>query len=211
MAVFKTLWRWLNKHEVISGLFVTILGVWIAFWLTGLGEQSSLDRVTKQRLHLAVLEAQYNIRDANEILNDYAEAVDPNRLKVNVRRLNSTAATAAFCDAHILSLLPLHKVSLLNGYMNEINLLNQTLQMHQGVLESQGYKTTSQEREFRQKVCDNAAGVIAMAKVLEEEFSEYFDANLYDQCSMEAIRNRVQSIKEENLKGEAPFPKKEQN
>jgi len=53
-------WQWLIRHEIVSGFFVTMLGVWAAFWLTRLGERKALDGATRQRLHIVVLESQYN-------------------------------------------------------------------------------------------------------------------------------------------------------
>jgi hypothetical protein len=197
----------LNKHEVISGFFVTMLGVLAAFWLAGLDEQRAMDRTTKQRLHLVVLEAEYNGKFAREIFGDCAEAADPNVIRSSVRRLNTAAATAAFQDAHVLSLLPLHKVSLLNSYLSDVGLLNQALQMHQGVLESQGYKTTPQERDVRQKVRENAADVSASALVLQEELTEYFDKTLYNFEELKRIQDRINFIKEKTLKGEASLSK----
>ena len=122
------IWRWLNK----AGFFVTMLGVLAAFWLTGIGEQKALDKVTKQRLHIAVLESQYNGTIAKRIIDDCANT---SGLNFSIDRLDSTAATAAFEDTNVLLFLPHYKVSLLRSYANAIATLNQALQVHQSVIE----------------------------------------------------------------------------
>lgn len=190
-------WRWLRKH--MSGIIVTMVGVFAAFWFTGLGEQSALDRTTRQKLHLVVLEAKYNSRITKQFLHDYAEAADPNVIRINVKRPNTIAATAAFRDANILALVPLHKVSLLRGYMNEIDTLNRSLQIHQSVLESQGYKASQQEKIARQKVCDDAANVFGITFVLQEELKEYFDKKAYDTEKIKKFQERMKLIREKTL------------
>ena len=207
MALFKfvrKLWRWLNKHELVSGFFVIMLGVWAAFLLAGLGEQIALDRATEQRLHLVVLEAQYNCRIAKEIFRDYAEPPDPNTIRINIKRPNSIVVTTAFQETNLLAFLPLHKVSFLRSYVNIISTLNQSLQVHQGVLESQGYKKSIQEKQARRNVRDNAAAVYANVYVLQEELKEHFDPRFFDRKEAKRIEDRVRCIKEKVLKGEFP-------
>jgi hypothetical protein len=199
-------WSWLKEHKynVITGFFVAVAAVWIAFGLAGIGEQWAQDRATKQRLHLARLESVYNGIDAKSICRDYVESADPNTIRINVKRLNPVAATVAFQDANILSFLPGHKVTLLRGYLDDIDTLNQALQIHQGLLESQGYKTSQQEKEVRQEVRKIAAGVYGMALVFYEELTEYRDPELFDLEEIESLQNRARCIKERCLEGEFP-------
>jgi len=208
MSTFKfvyRLWqqlnRWSKKHEIIPGFLVTMLGVLAAFWLAGIGEQWGRDRTTAQRLHLAILEAKYNNGTVQEILSIYADVSDSNdsNLKIDVRRLDSTAAIAAFQDTNILSFLPFHKVSLLRGYLNDINTLNQTLQTYQSVLESRGYQKTLQEKALRQTGYENAAAVSAAIIVLQEQLKEYFDEKSYNLEEIKKIQDRMESIKSEIL------------
>jgi hypothetical protein len=123
--------QWIDGHPVLRDLFVTIVGVWIAFWLTGLGEKYTLDRTTKQRLYLAVFEIQYIVMDANNILSAYSRPDDPTKVDIEINSLRAIAAEAAFQDPHISSILPLRLVFLLGAYLNSINTLNQVLQMDQ--------------------------------------------------------------------------------
>ena len=206
LRLVNSCWCWLKKH--FSEFIVTMCGVWAAFYLAGWGEQKALDKATQQRLHLVVLEARYNCDTAKKICRDYVEAVDPNIIRVRAERPNTTAATAAFQDANVLSFVPLHKISFLRGYLHDIETLNQILQIHQGVLESQGYKASQQEKNVRQKVHENAATVFATAHVLQEELAKYFHEKSYDLEEIKGIRDRVNCIKEEVLKGEFP-PSKE--
>ena len=194
---------WLKEHkyEVISGFFVAVAVVYIAFWLTGRGERNALYRATQQRLHLVVLEAQYNGTDAKEILDNYADA---NSFGINLNRPKCFAAVAALQDTNILLILPLHKVSLLRSYVNSISTLNQSLQVHQEILESQNYKNVKQAR---QNVHENAAAVFAMCQVLQEELRGHFDESLYDQKEAKRIERRIKHIKRKPLKGEVSLSK----
>ena len=205
---------WLYKHKyevisgflvaVVSGFLVTMLGVWAAFELAAHGQKKALDRATKQMLHLVVLEAQYNGTDANEILGTYADA---NSLGINLNRPNSFVAAAAFQDSNILSILPLHKLSLLRSYVNSISTLNKSLQVHKAVLESQGYKMSPQEKDARQNVHENAAAVWAIAFVLLEELKGHFDASLYDRKEAKRIEGRIKYIKRKALENEVSLSK----
>lgn len=199
-------WSWIKEHkyEVISGFIVAVSAVYIAFWLAWWGEQRGLRRTTKQKLHLVYLEAQYNITDAKGILDGYG---DPNSFGINLNRPNSMAASVALEDANILAFLPLHKVSLLRSYANAISTLNQSLQVHQGVLESLNYNDGIQEKQARQIVSKNAAAVCAGAHVLQEELKEYVDETFFDQGEAERIENRIKSIKRKALKGEVSLSK----
>ncbi|HET6455082.1 MAG TPA: hypothetical protein VFI02_11815 [Armatimonadota bacterium] len=202
--VARNSWGWLTKQALISGFLVTMLGVYAAFWLTGLGEQGGLDCTTKQRLHLAVLESQYNGTIAMRIVADLA---DTSSVIMNIDRLDSSAATAAFEDANALSFLPNHKVSLLRSYANAIATLNRSLETHQDVLQSSDYARSSTEGSVRQNVRSNAASVIAMAVVLQEEMKEYFDDNAYDHQEIERLEARVKNIKAKALRGEVTLSK----
>ena len=203
---FSGYWPWLKKHkyDLVSGFLVTVAAVFIAFWLTGLGEQKTLDRIILQKLELAYVENLYNGTAAKEILDTYADA---NSLGINVNRPNSTAALVAFQDSNVLQLLPIHKVSLLRSYVDSISTLNQSLLVHQGVLETQNYRRTTQEKEARQNVHKNAAAVFAMSFVLLEELKEYTDQQSPDWKNIKRLENRIKFIKGKALKGEVTLSK----
>lgn len=202
----KFCWHWLNKHEVISGFVVTILGVWAAFELAGWGEQNTLDRATQNRLHLVVIEAQYNGTAAKDILDSYADA---NNLRINLSRLDSASTLAAFQDSNVFQFLPTHKVSLLRTYVNNISSLNQSLLVHQGVLETQNYRRTTQEKEAREKVRENAAAAFSMSQVLLEELKEYDVDVLFDRKEADRIENRSKLIKDLALKGQVSLSRED--
>lgn len=192
------------SRSLISGFLATMLGVFVAFWLAGLGEQRALDTATKQRLHLAYLESGYNAVIAKDILDEYAEKND---VKIAVKRLGSTAASAAFQDANVLSLLPNLKVSLLRSYVDAIGDLNQSLEIHRGIVEHFGYKQTVPETISRQDVRSKAAAVFGYVVVLQEELKEYFDKELYDDDEKSAIEKRLKDAAAKALRGEASLSK----
>lgn len=198
----KFCWCWLKKH--FSEFIVTMFGVWAAFGLAGWGGQAVLDKTTQQRLQLAYMENLYNGTAAKEILDTYADA---NSLGINVNRPNSTAALAAFQDSNVLQFLPIHKVSLLRSYVNSISTLNQSLQVYQGLLETQNYRRTTQAKESRQNVHENAAAVFAMSFVLLEELKEYRDEQSPDWENIKRIENRIKLVKVKALKGEVTLSK----
>ncbi len=205
-------WPWLQEHKyevmsgflvtMLAGFLVTMLGVFAAFKLEGRGKQEALNKATQQRLHLVLLEAQYNSRDVNEILDNYADA---NSCSINLNRPSSTIATITLQDTNILLILPLHKISLLRSYVNSISILNQSLQVHLMVLESQGLKQgfnikTPLEKRTRQIVHENAAATHAICQVLKEELKGHFDTCFYDKEEAERLEERIKLIKRKALK-----------
>ena len=201
-AFLKFCWWWLKKH--FSEFIVTMFGVWAAFWLAGWSGQAALNENTLQRLQLAYMENLYNGTAAKEILDTFA---DVNSLSINVNHPDSTAALAAFQDSNVLQFLPIHKVSLLRSYVNSISTLNQSLQVYQGLLETQNYRRTTQVKESRQNVHENAAAVFAMSFVLLEELKEYRDEQSPDWENIKRIENRIKFVKGKALKGEVTLSK----
>jgi hypothetical protein len=197
----RIVWQWANKHDIISGFFVTMLGVWAAFWLTGLGEQRSLDSRTKQRLHIVVLESQYNGTTAKKIMDACADSV------IILERPDAAATLAALDDANILTFLPHHKVSLLRSYANAITVLNEALRAYQTALENAEYRQTPAEARIRENVRSNAAAMLANVVVLQEELDPYFDKTTYDHEVMQRLEERVKYIKAKVLRGEVPLSK----
>jgi hypothetical protein len=205
-GAFTRLHAWTSRHEIVPGFLVTMAGVYAAFWLTGLGEHRALDNATRQRLHLVVLESQYNGTTAKQIVDAYADSA---AMSVSVDRPNAAVAAAALGDANILGFLPLHKVSTLQSYAAAVATLNQALQVHQRVLESAGYRPTPAEVSIRENVRSNAASVLAMAIVLREQLGPYFDETAYDHEAMRRIEDRVRYIKAKALAGEVHLSKEE--
>lgn len=189
---------WLIKHEVIPGFIVTMLGVWAAFWLTGLGEQYALNKTTRQRLNFVFLESEHNAVVVSAILNDFAEA---DVASINIGRLDSSATTAAFQDANILSFLSLERVSFLRTYINSIRTLNQAMQTYQRVFASEGYRTTSRVEKMRQLVHSNAAVVAADGAIIQQELEEHLDESAFDKEKLKNMGDRRKQYKESALKG----------
>ena len=62
---------WLRPRELISGFIVTLLGVLVALLTTSYIEHRHLDKLTKERLHIATLEIQRNHKASEKILSSY--------------------------------------------------------------------------------------------------------------------------------------------
>jgi hypothetical protein len=120
-----------------------------------------------------------------------------------------TAATAAFEDPNTLSFLPHHKTSLLRSYINAVATLNEALRVHESVIQQAAYGSTPVELSIRANVRSNAASVVAMSKVLQEQLEPYFDSSSYDHEEIRQIEDRVRYIKSKALKGEVRFSKEE--
>ena len=201
-----TVWQWANKHAILSALFVTAVGVLIAFLLAGWGGRKALNRATEQRLHLVVLEVQYNGTIAKEVVDGSANS---SAATVRTERPHTPAAAAALQDSNILASLPYHKVSLLRSYIDAVATLNEALEVHQRVLEVAGYVPTPAEATIRQQVRSEAAAVLAMAVVVREELDSYFDPRTYDHEAMRRIEDRVKLIKGKALIGQVSLSKEE--
>lgn len=80
--------------------------------------------------------------------------------------------------------------------------MNRVLQIHQGILESKGYKMSETEEGFRPEICRKAAEAYAEAIVLQEELDKYFDRSGYYRKDKKRIEERITAIKEKALKGE---------
>ena len=202
---------WAKKYEFISGIIVALLLIWVSSWVTGRAEQGALDKTTTQRLQLALVEGDYNEGYAKAIFDRTDTDADPNaeskRLPILIYRPSSHATLAAFQNANILRLIPLHRVSLLKSYVDSVRTLNQALQVHQGVLETHIYRSTDQENQIRQNVHDNAAALSAVSKVLGEELKDYVDNKLFDTEAAKKIQERIRLYKERALKNGISLPK----
>ncbi len=196
--------RWLIKQGLLSGFVATMLGVLAAFWLTGQGEQRALDNATRQRLHIVVLECQYNLTNAVEITRHVASPGT-----VSVRRLDTVAAAAAFGDANILAVLPKHEVSMLRAYINAVATLNEALQLHRSLVAGGGRGLALADDLVRENLRPNAAAVAANAHVLQEKLSPYFDEADYDHEEMKRIEARLEHVKAGVLKGNFRLSKEE--
>jgi len=207
LTVWKSLkreWKCLSKLQIILGFVATMLGVLAAFWLRGCGEQNALDIATRQRLHIAVLESQYNGTDAVEIMRDCASSGT-----VSIRRLDTVAAAAAFGDANILRVLPKHEVSMLRAYINAVATLNEALQLHRNAFVRAASGPTPAEVPIRENLRWNAAAVFANADVLRDRLSLYFDETSYDHEEMQRIEDRIKHVTAEALKGNVSLSKEE--
>ncbi|MGB2863155.1 MAG: hypothetical protein WBC05_07495 [Sedimentisphaerales bacterium] len=202
----KLCWCWFKKH--FPEFIVTMFGVWAAFGLAGWSEQRALNKTTQQRLMLTQLESRYNSIIARRILDGYA---DPNRVTIHVNRPTSTATLITLQDTNVMKFLPLVKVSMLKSYVNCINVLNQSLQVYDGIVETQNYKNTTHEESARLQVRTNAAFMLGMITVLQKELYEYvYDKDkIFDEERADKMNDRVKYIQRQALKGEFPLSKEQ--
>ena len=71
--VVKLCWRWssdwLKRHDTTSAIIVTFLGVYLAFYCEGRGNQTALNKATEQRLNFVLVETEHNAIIVENILN----------------------------------------------------------------------------------------------------------------------------------------------
>ncbi len=176
-----------------------MLGVFAAFWLNDSWHQNYQDQITKRRLHLVVLESQYNGSIAHEVLKMYSSQ---NSMCFSIKRVDSTAARIAFEDDNLFRLLPLYKVSLIRSYIESMDILNQSLDVYSDYLSSVQFKKDSQNDEFVSTVRNNCAAAIAICIVLRKSLNSYFDPDEYQHDKMREMERQLKEITQKALRGE---------
>jgi len=177
---------------------ITVFGVYLAFLFAGWGDQRALDRSSRQWLLLAVLESHYVREYAIHLIEAYGQDAT---LRLGVKQADAVAATTAFADSNVASLLPLHKVSLVRSYVDAVGTLNASLAVHLSTLEAGGYELTEAELKARDLVHRNAAAVVAMATVLQEELAEFVAEDLFDQQAANGLDLRIKELRDAALGG----------
>lgn len=203
--IISNLWLWMLNEHVLSGFLVTMLGVLAAFFLAGLYKQHCLNKATKQRLQLAILESHVNSYTANVTLN---RKMIPGQISVPIKRFRSVAALAAYQDTNIMSVLPLSTIVLLGHYVSDINTLNRVMDLYIGTLESVNYKETAALADVRRSIHSNAKALEEIAVFLREKLIDYSDPKLYNTKEMKETSIRVNFIKEKATKSESPQTEK---
>lgn len=162
-------------------------------------------RISLGKLQRVFLESEYNLSISQNALNTFSTA---NVNTVFMQRLAFAMALLSLQDDNVLSFLPAHKVSLLMEYVNAIDLLNHTLDMHKGLaLNPDMHKEISQYKDV-QFIRTNAAAVVANCKMLQREFSEYAKIENYDRDKIQTLNEEREVIMEEVLQGKTSFPSK---
>lgn len=201
----------LKTKELLFNLGITIVGTLVgvlwAFTVAEIAQQADQDKTTEQRLHLALLEAQYNGTTALDIVDSFTESATT--VKLTIERPNSLSAIIAFQDSNILSVLEPYQASLLKSYIYSIANLNEVLNAHQTLLENSNYTSTPLEPNLRKSVRNNAAATFAMTFVLQEELLKYFNEESYVHERIAELEERVKVLKKKALSGEIAHSKKE--
>ncbi len=195
----KLLWRFISNRDFLISFVATMLGVLVAFWLNDFWHQNYQDKITKHRLHLVVLESQYNGSIAHEVLKVYSNI---NSMCFSIKRVDSTAARIAFEDGNLFKLLPFHKVSLIKSYIESMDTLNQSLDTYSDYLFSVHFKRDSQNDEFVSTVRNNCAAAIAISIVLRRSLNSYFNSDEYQHDKLLKMEKQIKEVSQKALRGE---------
>lgn len=198
-AIVRTFASWVAKNAFAIELVATMLGVLAALYLANLQQQQHLNSITAQRLHLVVLESQYNSSTVKEIFEVFSKDT-PNTIML--KQTDTSMAIAAINDQNIVSFLPLHKVTLLVSYIYSQETLNHSLKLYNDYL-LLGTEVTSKNKEaFSENVRGNAASAAIMCAVLQSELEMYFDKKLYDHERIQSLEQEIAETKRGILSGE---------
>lgn len=185
--------NWPKKYLFTSGFIATMFGVLTAFILTGIYDQWRQNETTKTRLHLTVLESLYNSEAIKELFKCFA---DETKLHAQVKHVRIAAATTAYQDSNIMSVLLPYQVSLLGGYISDLDTLNRSIDFHQSTLESGDFESSVAEKDIRALMLDNAVASLAVINVLCDELNLYFEKDIYDFGKIDEMKDRIDTSKE---------------
>ena len=98
-----------------------------------------------------------------------------------------------------------HKVSVVKSYVDAMHMLSRSLHAHHTFLSSRGHVAKSVPDDLRENIRNNAAAATAMALIVQREFRDTFDAELYDHDRIDELEKQVREIKRRVLNGEIEF------
>ena len=200
----KSVVDFLISKDFIVSFTATMLGVLVAFWLNGIWHQHIRNDITRHRIHLLILETQYNGTIALDALNSYSA---PNQDILYIKRADTTAARLAFEDDNVFVFLQPEKVSLLKSYIESIETLNHSLKIYEASLSWDHLKKERHKNEMLDNVRNNCGAAVAICIVLRESLDKYFDPQLYDHELVRNQEKRLKEIKGKALKGEVKTSK----
>lgn len=190
--------------DFLTAFSATMLGVLTAFVLQDCWHHHQLDSATRQHLHLVYLESEYNITIAQNSLDKFLGSMAQ---KVVIDRTAHPMASQAIHDENILSLLPAEKLSLLGSYVNALDVLNDSLDLHREYLINSLVRPLPAGDKLVQTVRSNAAAAVAACLVVQEEYREYFDKRIYNNEEIRKMETKVEELKQKALRGKTRVSK----
>jgi hypothetical protein len=189
---------WVKKEQIISGFFVTLLGVWAAFGLANCGESHSKDSATHQRLQLVHFEAEQNAILAQAVFRNESAT---NRFDFILKRPQNVALQAALADSNLPDLLPHAKLSMLLTYQDSIEAFRQTLDLHAAHLISVDFDLDCDRDFIRKAICEKAGTVLAASFAIMSDLDAYADPDDWSPMSDESNQQRIDRLRSMALDG----------
>ena len=200
MKILRQMWITLKekRFDLLFNFIAMIAGILIAFQLEGCARQRSMNEETITRIGIMYLETQYNITNAGEIYDTY---LDVNSLAIRMGRLENSAASLVLQNENVFHVLTPSQVSLVQSYINTLNLVNQMNERYVEHLDTVGYKKTDNGRLARTKLRENAASFLAVSYVFEKEFKNYFDKKSNELRKIREMEATIKVAKQKILDG----------
>ena len=200
MKILKQMWITFKekRFDLLFNFIAMIAGILIAFQLDGCARQKSMNEETITRIGIMYLETQYNITNASEIYTTYSDA---NSLNIRMGRLENSAASLVLQNENVFHVLTPSQVSLIQSYIDALNLVNQMNERYFEHLDTVGYKTTYNGRLARTKLRENAASFLAVSYVFEKEFKNFFNKKRNELRKIKEIEATIKVAKRKILDG----------
>jgi hypothetical protein len=194
----RNLWKIIRTIDFWIEILATMLGVLAALYLANLQQQQHLNSITAQRLHLVVLESQYNSSTVKEIFEVFSKGTPDT---IMIRQTDTSMAVAALNDQNIVSFLPPYKLSLLVNYIASLRKLDHALTLHNDYLLGMAINPQNKEA-LSGNIRANAASAATMCYVLQNELETYFDEKIYDREKIQSLQQEIEKTEREILSGE---------
>ena len=201
---FKKCYRKYKESERAYNLLLAILSIVVTLWAgrwifrsEGAREREAMDEATKTRIHLMLLECQYNMDDAKAIFDTCS---DDEAVTLFSYMVDDSAARLVFQDPNITNVLAKHQLTLIRAYVSNTYLLNRMTEIYLRYTEATKYRLDDTTRLFRQRMRNIAAEWSAAATVLQDELEPYMDRAEYDKTQIERLGKAIKDKKEIFLK-----------
>jgi len=187
-----------EKYMIMINFFVMIVGILIGFYLEGIRKQHELNKITKTKLHMMYLESQYTIKVGKELFDCYSNT---NTIQINLKRLDVRAANSVLEDDNKFRLLEPHKITLIRAYVEAAQIVDEYNERYNDYISTINYQITETGKKYREKIMDLSASFMATCYLVQQEFLEYFNEDIYNQSQIEDIESTIQEAKQKVLTG----------
>lgn len=190
--------KWLNMQNAISGFFVTLFGVWAAFWLTGIGQREDTNIATRQRLHLAHFEAEQNALLAQSVFR-YEPLT--NSVDAILKRPSVIVVETVLTDSNLPSYLKHDKLSMLLTYLESLHDLTEALDWYSNYRLLNIAQDGTNSRIIIATLREKAATVLAASFAVMSDLDSYADPADWGPKTLESNQQRIERLRRLAIQG----------